>query len=61
MLALLVFIVIGINHRDRVGERYNAHAPALEEVNSGEVESGEVDGADEALAPIESSTAEETH
>lgn len=31
ILALLVFIVIGINHRDRVGERYGSH-PAVEQV-----------------------------
>ncbi|MBU8849204.1 MAG: fumarate reductase cytochrome b subunit [Desulfobacterales bacterium] len=32
ILALLVFIVIGINHRDRVGERYTKHDTAVEQV-----------------------------
>jgi fumarate reductase subunit C len=32
VLALLVFIVIGINHRDRVGEPYTPHAVAAEQV-----------------------------
>ena len=31
VLALLVFTVIGINHRDKVGERYMGHAMAAEE------------------------------
>jgi len=31
ILALLVFTVIGINHRDKVGERYNGHVTAIEE------------------------------
>jgi succinate dehydrogenase subunit C len=31
VLALLVFIVIGINHRDRVGERYAPHTAAAEQ------------------------------
>lgn len=31
ILALLVFVVIGINHRDRVGERYVRHEPAIEQ------------------------------
>ncbi|WP_300465136.1 fumarate reductase cytochrome b subunit [Desulfobacula sp.] len=30
VLALLVFTVIGINHRDKVGERYMGHAMAAE-------------------------------
>ncbi len=32
ILALLVFVVIGINHRDRVGERYGQHSAAVEHV-----------------------------
>jgi fumarate reductase subunit C len=36
ILALLVFIVIGINHRDRVGERYESHAAVVEEVQAEE-------------------------
>ena len=32
ILALLVFVVIGINHRDRVGEKYSKHEPAVEQV-----------------------------
>jgi len=32
ILALLVFVVIGINHRDRVGERYGQHSTAVEHV-----------------------------
>jgi len=37
VLALLVFIVIGINHRDQVGERYETHAVAVEQVQAEEV------------------------
>ena len=37
ILALLVFVVIGINHRDKVGERYNKHEPAVEQVRVEEV------------------------
>jgi fumarate reductase subunit C len=36
ILALLVFIVIGIGHRDRVGERYGSHAAAVEDVQAEE-------------------------
>ena len=36
ILALLVFIVIGIGHRDRVGERYESHAAVVEEVQAEE-------------------------
>ena len=36
ILALLVFGVIGINHRDRVGERYSGHATAVEEMQEPE-------------------------
>ncbi|MBU1698104.1 MAG: fumarate reductase cytochrome b subunit [Proteobacteria bacterium] len=36
ILALLVFVVIGINHRDRVGERYSKHAAAVEQVQAEE-------------------------
>ena len=36
ILALLVFAVIGINHRDRVGERYSKHAAAVEQVQAEE-------------------------
>lgn len=32
ILALLVFVVIGINHRDRVGEKYTKHESAVEQV-----------------------------
>jgi fumarate reductase subunit C len=32
VLALLVFIVIGINHRDQVGERYENHGAAFENI-----------------------------
>jgi fumarate reductase subunit C len=31
ILALLIFIVIGINHRDRVGEKYSYHETAVEQ------------------------------
>jgi fumarate reductase subunit C len=37
ILALLVFVVIGINHRDKVGERYNKHEPAVEQAQSVDV------------------------
>ena len=36
VLALLVFVVIGINHRDRAGERYSKHAAAVEHVQAEE-------------------------
>ncbi len=36
VLALLVFVVIGINHRDRVGERYGAHSASLAPVQAQE-------------------------
>ena len=32
VLSLLVFAVIGINHRDKVGERYTSHSAAVEAV-----------------------------
>ena len=38
ILALLVFVVIGIKHRDRVGEKYNKHDTAIEQVQSGDME-----------------------
>ncbi len=38
ILALLVFVVIGIKHRDKVGERYGSHAPAVEQVQAQEIE-----------------------
>ena len=53
VLALLVFIVIGINHRDQVGERYGTHAVA-----------GEPFQAEEVAAPAveeEHPAVEETH
>ena len=37
VLALLVFIVIGINHRDNVGERYETHAAAAQTIEAQEV------------------------
>ena len=36
VLALLVFVVIGINHRDLVGEKYNQHDTAVEQVQAEE-------------------------
>jgi fumarate reductase subunit C len=36
ILALLVFVVIGINHRDRAGERYGAHPASAEPVQAHE-------------------------
>ena len=36
ILALLVFGVIGINHRDKVGERYSGHTTAVEEMQEPE-------------------------
>jgi len=32
-LALLVFVVIGINHRDKVGEKYIGHGTAIEKTH----------------------------
>ncbi|MBA3009388.1 MAG: fumarate reductase cytochrome b subunit [Proteobacteria bacterium] len=37
VLALLVFVVIGINHRDRVGERYGSHKASVETIQANEV------------------------
>jgi fumarate reductase subunit C len=37
ILALLVFVVIGINHRDKVGERYKGHVTKAEITNDIEV------------------------
>jgi fumarate reductase subunit C len=34
ILALLVFVVIGINHRDRVGEKYSHHDAAVEQIQT---------------------------
>ncbi len=36
IIALLVFVGIGINHRDRAGERYSKHAAAVEQVQAEE-------------------------
>ncbi|MBC2705714.1 fumarate reductase cytochrome b subunit [Desulfobacula sp.] len=36
VLALLVFVVIGINHRDKVGEKYRKHEPVVEQVQPDE-------------------------
>ena len=36
VLALLVFIVIGINHRDNVGERYETHGAATQTIEAQE-------------------------
>ncbi|MCK4767437.1 MAG: fumarate reductase cytochrome b subunit [Desulfobacula sp.] len=36
ILALLVFVVIGINHRDKVGEKYRKHDTAVEQVQPDE-------------------------
>jgi succinate dehydrogenase subunit C len=36
VLALLVFVVIGINHRDKVGEAYRNHDTAVEQVQADE-------------------------
>jgi len=32
-LALLVFVVIGINHRDKAGEKYIGHGTAIEKTH----------------------------
>lgn len=51
VLALLVFVVIGIGHRDRVGEKYVTHKPAVEQAGT----------AQEAPEAVEAPAAEETH
>lgn len=38
VLALLVFVVIGIGHRDNVGERYGASSSAVVETEAGDAE-----------------------
>ncbi|MCD4720941.1 MAG: fumarate reductase cytochrome b subunit [Desulfobacula sp.] len=53
VLALLVFVVIGINHRDKVGERYNKHEPAVEQVRAEEVIQAEEQVPVEEQAQIE--------
>jgi len=55
ILALLIFVVIGINHRDRVGEKYSKHEPAVEQVEQEEqVEPDEQTQAKEQVEPEES-------
>ncbi|MCG8685719.1 MAG: fumarate reductase cytochrome b subunit [Desulfobacterales bacterium] len=69
ILALLVFIVIGIGHRDRVGERYGASHAAVTEEAAHEAEPVMEDTAHEAEAVHEEEPAdaheetptEETH
>jgi fumarate reductase subunit C len=51
ILALLVFVVIGIKHRDRAGEKYVKHAAAVEEVQD----------QDNVPEPVESLSVEETN
>jgi fumarate reductase subunit C len=59
VLALLVFIVIGINHRDRVGERYAPHAAAAQTIEAEEA----VPAVEEASPAVEEThpAVEETH
>lgn len=59
VLALLVFIVIGINHRDKVGERYNKHEPAVEQVQAEETVQTEEQVQAEEQVPVEVIHAEE--
>ncbi len=40
ILALLVFVVIGIKHRDKVGEKYVKHSAAVEQVQAVEETQG---------------------
>jgi len=44
VLALLVFVVIGINHRDKVGEKYTKHDAAIEQVQADEEISAQKEG-----------------
>ncbi|CCK78677.1 MULTISPECIES: fumarate reductase cytochrome b subunit [Desulfobacula] len=61
ILGLLVFVVIGINHRDNVGERYAAHATAIEQVHAMEDtrESEGVQTLEESQEPEESPVVED--
>jgi len=69
ILALLVFVVIGINHRDKVGERYGQHDPVPEQVQAVDEISPiaqtlgheEFTAPDEALANEEVQALEENH
>lgn len=66
VLALLVFIVIGINHRDNVGERYDTHVAAAQTIEAQEVVP-EVEQDDEAVEepveahPVVEAPVEEAH
>lgn len=62
ILALLVFVVIGINHRDKVGERYDRHTTTTEEIQvSQEAQPVESSHALKETQPVEAPhTMEET-
>ncbi|MCG8633753.1 MAG: fumarate reductase cytochrome b subunit [Desulfobacterales bacterium] len=58
ILALLVFVVIGIGHRDKVGERYSSgHAAVVEEADQAEPAAEEALPAVEAPEPAEETPA----
>jgi fumarate reductase subunit C len=61
VLALLVFIVIGINHRDRVGERYAPHTVAVEQVPAEEVTAPVVESEHSAVEEAHPAVVEEAH
>ncbi len=54
ILALVVFVVIGINHRDRAGERYSKHESAIEQVQADKATQAE------AMEPEETQPADVT-
>ncbi len=56
VLALLVFIVIGINHRDKVGERYSSHAVAAQTIEAQEVVPAQEIAPAEEVAPATDTT-----
>lgn len=62
ILALLVFVVIGINHRDNVGEKYGQHEPVIEQVLAVDekVQPAEIQVHEEAVE-LEEVHAEESH
>ncbi len=66
VLALLVFIVIGIGHRDSAGERYKTHSAAVEQVYQEEAPEMEpaaepVEEVNAAEAPAVEEVEEEVH
>lgn len=62
LLALLVFVVIGIRHRDHVGEKYVKHSSVVEQVEEGSHDAEEpAEESEEESHETEEKPAEEAH